>query len=287
MADILVVIVTWNGMEWISRCIDSVVGSDMRADIFVVDNGSTDGTVEWLLDKDIHLEVLKDNPGFGAANNVGMEYALKKGYRYVYLLNQDAWVSKDTFRKLVDSLKDGRYGVVSPIQTDAGGSRMDANFKRHCGKAIRKAPKSQSPVEVPFVMAAHWMMTAECIRRVGGFSPAFRQYGEDDNYLHRLRWHGYRCGVVPGAKAVHDRRSRTVSKEQKMRLKCISTVVKVSDPNASLAWRMVREPLELLGMSLIRWSKMPLKFIPTLIGRYPELIRLRRASRKEGAFLDF
>ena len=55
MADILVVIVTWNGMEWISRCIDSVVGSDMRADIFVVDNGSTDGTVEWLLDKDRSL----------------------------------------------------------------------------------------------------------------------------------------------------------------------------------------------------------------------------------------
>ena len=78
-------------------------------------------------------------------------------------------------------------------------------------------------------MAAHWLVSRGALRKVGGFSPAFRQYGEDDNYIDRLHWHGFSCGVGPAASAVHDRSGRSLPKEGRMRLKCVAPVVKLSN----------------------------------------------------------
>lgn len=289
MADVLVIIVTWNGMKWLEKCIKSVNASTVPADIFIIDNGSTDGTVKWIWDntsESVKLHVAEKNLGFGAANNIGLAYAAEKGYRYVYLLNQDAYLEPDTIDLLIKAFESpwGKgYGILSPIQNDSSGKRQDANFQRHCEKALIK---DSAPIaKVNFVMAAHWMINLEALRAVGGFSPSFTQYGEDDNYIHRLEFHGLRCGVVRKARAIHDRESRELTKESRMRMKCIATVVKVSDPRAPVVWRLLREPIELLGMSVIHFSMIPLAYIPKLIGRYPELIRNRRASKKKGAFL--
>lgn len=289
MADILVIIVTWNGLRWLEKCLRTVGESTVPADIFIVDNGSTDGTVKWIWENtsdSVQLHVAEKNLGFGAANNIGLRHAVEKGYRYVYLLNQDAYLERDTLEKLKNAFESqpGKgYGILSPVQNDASGIKEDEGFRRHCGKALQNG---KGPVvEVPFVMAAHWMMTAEAVAKVGGFSPSFTQYGEDDNYIHRLHRAGLKCGVVKNAKAVHDRASRENTKERRMRLKCIAAVVKVSDPGRPAIWMMVREPLELLGMSIIHFSAIPLAFISELIRRYPELFRARKASRQEGAFL--
>ena len=70
-----------------------------------------------------------------------------------------------------------------------------------------------------------------------------------------------------------------------MELKCIATVVKVSDPNRNWTWMKVREVLELVGMGIKNFSSIPWKYIPVLRGRFPELARLRAESTKKGAFL--
>lgn len=70
-----------------------------------------------------------------------------------------------------------------------------------------------------------------------------------------------------------------------MRLKCISTVVKLSDPGRSFLIRSLVEPLELIGMAVKNLSLVPIRFIPELTGRYKELKTLRKASMKDGAFL--
>ena len=135
------------------------------------------------------------------------------------------------------------------------------------------------------MMAAHWLVSRQAIETVGGFSPAFTQYGEDDNWLHRLHFHKLLCGVVPAAKAVHDRGGRRLSRDKKMQLKCISTVVKVSDPNRNWRWMRIREVLELVGMGLKNFSAVPWRYIKELKARFPELKELRDASMQKGAFL--
>ncbi len=321
MCRILATVVTYNAMEWVERCLGSLRGSSLRPDVLVVDNGSSDGTQDYIRRHFPEAELVcrDDNPGFGAANNIGLRLALERGYDFVYLLNQDAWVLPDTLRLLVDAVRPG-YGILSPVQRDAEG-RLDRQFGRKCGRRLKAAASKMSAasgksaaripaaqtgleaasapassaipgaesspgvVEVPFVMAAHWLLSAETIRRVGGFSPAFRQYGEDDNYIDRLHYCGLRCAVVPAAAAVHDRADRLTPRERRIKLKCIAVTVRLSDPRRAFALRALLSPLELIGMSVKNLSLSPLRYIPVLRRCLPELRRLRRASRERGAFL--
>ena len=291
---VLAVVVTYNAMRWADRCLGSLLRSSLKPAVLVVDNGSSDGTREHVRSAfpEVRLECRPENPGFGAANNIGLRMALEEGFDFVYLMNQDAWVEEDTLELLAAAHRP-EFGVLSPVQNTAEGA-PDANFQRWCGSSLRRAgaqPGKTSMdavpgiVEVPFVMAAHWLLSRGALRKVGGFSPAFRQYGEDDNYIDRLHWHGFSCGVVPAASAVHDRSGRSLPKEGRMRLKCVAPVVKLSNPGGCLPLRLLAGPLELAAMSVKNMSAYPLGRIPALLRRYPELIRLRAASKAEGAFL--
>lgn len=283
-SEILVIIVTFNGMRWIDRCIDSVRKSDVPADILVIDNGSTDGTVERLQKKSVEVRSNSANIGFGAANNIGLLEVLEKGYSYAYLLNQDAWVEPDTFRLLMEAFEDSSYGILSPVQYDGGGKKMDRQFAKRCKRYLKK-DKDAAVVEVPFVMAAHWMISRGCLMQVGGFSPAFTMYGEDDNYLDRAHWFGFKAGVVRAARAVHDRADRPDSPERRMFLKCNASIIHVSNPAKGVFFRILWEPLRLAGIGCLRFSGIPFKFIGTFLKRCPSLLRYRRKSRKKGAFL--
>lgn len=292
MKRILVIVVSYNGLKWMEKCLCSVFISHMKADVMVIDNASSDGTPEMIEEQfgdKVKLVRSKENLGFGQANNIGLKYALEQGYDYAYLLNQDAWLLPNTLSEMMavveesERLKEG-FGIYSPMQMSATPDKIDSRFVRWYRVS---GPITEAGVkEMEFVMAAHWLISRECMEAVGGFSPAFSQYGEDDNYIQRARFHGFKAGAINAASAIHDREQRQESKERRMRLKCVASVVKVSDPTACLAWRLVRQPLELVGMSMLRLSLIPLRFIPSLVRRYPSLVRLRRASKSKGAFLD-
>lgn len=284
-SEILVIVVTFNGMQWIERCMESVRKSTLPADILVIDNGSTDGTPEWLMRHGVEVIRNSSNLGFGAANNIGLKRAVEEGYAYAYLLNQDAWVSPGCFEALENAFSaDSCFGILSPVQYDGSGKKMDRQFAKRCKPMIRKH-KGEAVVEVPFVMAAHWMISRGCLMKTGGFSPAFKLYGEDDNYIDRARWWGFKCGVVPAASAVHDRAQRKDSSEKRMFLKCNAGVAHISNPKGGLLLRMLGEPLRLAAIGCLHFDATPFRFIRTLVKRYPELIRLRKQSRKAGAFL--
>lgn len=287
MSSVLAIIVTYNGHKWIGKCIDSLVQSNVRPDIIVIDNGSYDGTVEYLrthYQEVIELVLMKENLGFGGANNVGLRRALDKRYDFVYLLNQDAWIEKDTIEKLLDAYDDS-YAILSPIQNDADG-KLDKQFEKKCGKYLQRFPVfSKNIIDVRFVMAAHWLISLKAIETVGGFSPAFKQYGEDDNWIDRAHYFNLKVGILPSAAAIHDRAGRNPSKESKMQLKCVATIVKLSNPNNCFAFRSVAELVELLFMSVKNLSLTPLEFLPSLIRKNKDLFLLREASKKSGAFL--
>lgn len=301
MPKVLVIVVTFNAMHWIDRCLSSLKDSSLRPDVLVVDNCSLDGTDGYIDENYPGVRLVRndENVGFGAANNQGFRIALDEGYDYVYLLNQDAWLHEDTLEKMVAAFgKTRRYAVLSPVQTSARG-KLDAQFSKKCRKHLKK---DGAVSEVPFVMAAHWLIPRKALLTVGGFSPAFDLYGEDDNWIDRAHFFGLKAGVVVGARAVHDRADRgrppkgadrqtrkayeDAARERRLRLKCISTVVKLSNPGHSFAARLIVEPLELLGMSVKNFSGVPAKYIPQLLRRSGELRKLRKQSKAQGAFLD-
>ena len=236
--EILTIVVTYNAMKWLDRCLGSLIQSEVPTDIMIIDNGSVDGTCEYISRNHPNVRLVRsdENLGFGQANNEGLRYALEHQYRYVYLMNQDAWISKDTLGALVSAMEsDSTIGILSPMQMTASGDRPDPRFAKWCPeKALMEYASSEDNGgevhEIPFVMAAHWMISRECLQKTGGFSPSFPHYGEDDNFIHRALYHGFRCGICSGAGAVHDRDQRPMTKLQSMKLKCIASVVKISNP---------------------------------------------------------
>ena len=76
-AGVVVVVVTYNGMQWIDRCLESLRGASQSVHTVVIDNGSTDGTVQHIERQFPEMELIKaeKNLGFGQANNVGLRIA--------------------------------------------------------------------------------------------------------------------------------------------------------------------------------------------------------------------
>lgn len=244
----LTIIVTFNAMPWIEMCLDSLRRSTITPDFFIIDNGSTDGTQQFIREKfpDAELIQSNENLGFGRANNIGFQKALDEGYDYVYLLNQDAWVMPDTINTLIDIHKrNPEYGVLSPMQLQANEKHFDNNFLcnvlklAQCGSNTFEEDlffnRLKEVYDVNFVMAAHWLISRKCIETVGGFSPTFPHYGEDDNYLQRCQYWGFKIGIVPIAKAVHDRENRKYSDVRHQYIsKYIEALKRASQPKDSI-----------------------------------------------------
>ena len=92
--EISVVVVTYDAMPWIERCLESVRGNE----VIVVDHGSRDGTLELVRERFPEVRVIQqENRGMGGGNNAGMRAA--QG-RYTFLLNSDAWVVGDALDRL-------------------------------------------------------------------------------------------------------------------------------------------------------------------------------------------
>src|ERR671934_3109511 len=117
VAEVSVVVVTYNGMPWIERCLASVRGRET----VVVDHGSTDGTLELVRTRFPDVRVVEQaNRGMGGGNNAGMRIAPG---RYHLLLNSDAWVLRDGLERLVEFADEhADAAVVGPRLLNPDGS---------------------------------------------------------------------------------------------------------------------------------------------------------------------
>ncbi len=216
-----IIIATYNAMCWLSECLEST----KLYEVVVVDNNSTDATVSFIKENYPSITILpqKENLGFGQANNIGLSYALKQGADYVFLLNQDAYLEKATLAKLIEvHKKNNEYGILSPIHLNGKGDRLDQNFSHylnyHANPNFYSDFVLKKPLpdvyEVPFINAAGWLISKNCLETVGGFDPVFFHYGEDDNYCQRVLFHGFKIGVVPQVFLKHDRENRAFKQDQ-------------------------------------------------------------------------
>lgn len=294
---VLVIIVTYNAMKWIDKCLLSLSNSAVKCDSYIVDNGSADGTQVYIKEHypNVIFHQSKENLGFGRANNLGIRYAIENNYDYVYLLNQDAWVANDCFERLILASKaNPTFGILSPSQLQADMETLDKNFSYNIRKNavvsdiydnLRNGDET-GVVELDYIMAAHWMLTRECILKVGAFSPSFPHYGEDNNYCHRVLYHGLKIGVVPTAKAVHDRQYRVEPKDKKMYIGYISSIIGLSDitmPLINPKFNIIREQCA----SMVKHkSFIPIKYIFRLFKALKTIEENRKLSMNEGAFLS-
>lgn len=203
-------------MKWLEKCLSCLYSSTIVPEVIIVDNCSTDNTLEFIADNYPDIYVIKNlkNKGFGQANNQGIEFAYPKGARHFFLLNQDAYVEPDTIEKLVCIQERYSLGILAPMHMNGHGNLCDYNFYRNIMLINPYSNEFFSDYVnnnlndyyiVEHVPAAIWMVSRECIEKVGGFDPLFFHYGEDGQYRHRVLFHGLQIAVTPSAKVYHDR----------------------------------------------------------------------------------
>lgn len=206
-----IIIVTYNGMKWLPECLES----NSSYPVIVVDNGSNDGSKEFIKENfpSVILLEQKENLGFGRANNIGMSYALENNADFVFLLNQDAFLGEKTIQALIDiSIKNPDYGIISPVHLTYDGKALEEVFKYYIYKDAYNDLLSNLLVQeeikdiysFKMVNAAAWLIPRKTLEIVGGFHPMFFLYGEDDNYCQRVLYHNLKIGVCPKIFIRHD-----------------------------------------------------------------------------------
>ncbi|WP_157960828.1 glycosyltransferase [Nubsella zeaxanthinifaciens] len=299
---VLSIIVTYNALrnDWINLCLSSLGKSEEPTDIIVVDNASTDNTVDYIKSHfpvvDVHQS--KTNLGFGSANNIALKKCLERDYDFAFLLNQDAWIDKSTIKLLVSvSLAEPNFGVISPIHLNGDGSKLDKNFSncltpQKCKGFLDDVYFNRvkdNIYEAETSNAAAWLITKECIKNVGGFSPTFFHYAEDDNYLTRVKFHSFKHGIFAKAVIYHDREDRKVSLTLKNEIdgEIRKMLLLFSDPNlkkkyALFSISLIKEILRYFLIGDFRNVNVRYKLLTYLFNKRNNIIRNKMITKKSG-----
>ena len=223
MVDVSVIVVNWNTRQLLRDCIESILAhSDGYAvEIVVVDNHSTDGSVEKVREEypAEHLIANDDNTGFARANNQGARAA---SGRYVLLLNSDAMLTAGALRSLMTLAEsNARIGMVGARLVNADGS-FQASFTRiptlwqellilsGIGRLLygRYYPsygseEAAGPQLAGYVEGACMLAPRSAYLEVGGLDEGYFMYAEDVDLCYSLQRAGWQVWYQPAARVIH------------------------------------------------------------------------------------
>ncbi|MDZ7264434.1 MAG: glycosyltransferase [candidate division KSB1 bacterium] len=225
--DITIIIVNYNVKEFLEQAIASIKKSctGWQYEIFVVDNASTDGSVQAIRQKfpDVQLIVNAENRGFAAANNQALRQASGE---YILLINPDTIVQEDTFSVIIDFFQHhADCGMVGCKILNPDGSLQLAcrrsfptpwvAFTKISGLS-RLFPRSRlfgsynltyrdpnAIDEVEAISGSFMFFRRQVLNDVGFLDEAFFMYGEDLDWCFRVREAGWKIYYVPTTKIIH------------------------------------------------------------------------------------
>jgi GT2 family glycosyltransferase len=223
-----IVIVSWNVREYVKGCLASIRDSFVSGpiEIWVVDNASTDGSVEWLRvhAPDVRVIANDENVGFARANNQAIRQCTG---RYTLILNPDTEVADDAIGRLIDVLElRGDIGVVGPlllsqteepdapcarrsigplsaIMTDALSLHRLPLLGAWIGRKLLWPYDYRKSRAVEAISGAAMMFRTESLQKLGGFDERYLHCGEDLDLCKRVSLEGSQVFYEPSARIVH------------------------------------------------------------------------------------
>ncbi|MCR4405865.1 MAG: glycosyltransferase family 2 protein [Anaerolineae bacterium] len=218
MPRVTIIILNWNGLRDILACLESLSRLDYpRYQIVVVDNGSTDGSVEAIQERFLEATLIEngENLGFTGGNNVGLRYALTQGADYALLLNNDTEVAPDFLSRLVQAAEaDPTVGMAGPTiyyyaRPDliwSAGGMIDWSRGQTWMLGLNEQDSGQygtAPREVDFVTGCALLVKRAVTERIGLLDERFFAYYEEAEWCVRARKAEFKIVHVPTAKVWH------------------------------------------------------------------------------------
>jgi GT2 family glycosyltransferase len=302
---VAVVIPNWNTLEFLPACLRSLAGQDVAAETIVIDNGSSDGSCEYLQREGISHVPLSKNVGFAAAVNLGVARTAAPA---ILVLNADTVLEAGCLGELLDALnaKSSLGGVQprilqlegkdeSPRSVDSARIYSAGQALTRDGRAIEEGsgqaqdPRYLAEREVFGVCGAACLLRRELFTDLGGYDESYFAFYEDVDLNVRARIAGWRFGSVPEAVVWHvantswqagfERpaaenarlvaRNRLATQVKFMPLRAVPRIAVVEAGSLLRAASQCRLWATLRGkLAVLRWL--------------PRLLRERRRLRREG-----
>lgn len=234
LPSVYIIILNWNRLNDTLACLKSLEESSncgFNLHVLVVDNGSTDGSVNALKkykSDEFELSTIEngENLGFAAGNNVGIKYALKEGADFLLILNNDTQVDKNLLREfLAAAEKYPDVGIFTPKIYFAKGFEFKRNYKKDdLGKVIWSAggdidwnnvyATNRHVDEVDskhldmdtvsdFATGAAMFLRADVVKKYGNFDDRYFMYFEDVDLCERYKRAGGKVMYVSKCRLWH------------------------------------------------------------------------------------
>lgn len=222
-----VIIVNYNVKHFLEQCLASVMKAvgGFDAEIIIVDNNSTDGSITYLSPKfpAVRFVVNKENTGFAKACNQGL--AISSG-KYILFLNPDTIVPEDCFQKCMQFLEaDPQAGALGTRMIDGSGiflkeskrafpspltslyklsglARLFPRSKTFARYYLGHLPEHKTG-EADVLAGAFMLIKKEVLDKTGGFDETFFMYGEDVDLSYRIQKTGYKNYYYPESTIIH------------------------------------------------------------------------------------
>jgi GT2 family glycosyltransferase len=211
---IFVVIPNWNGADLIGPCLDSLADQTAEHTVIVVDNGSTDGSADFVSKQYPHMSLrrLSHNTGFTGGVNAGIKPAIDAGAEYVILFNNDAVADKDWVKSLVACADaNPQAGIITSKfmrldkthldSTGEGYSTRGLPFPR--GRNERDTGQYDAATTIFAATGGASLYRVAMLKQIGLFDDDYFAYYEDVDISFRAQLAGWEVMYEPKAVAFH------------------------------------------------------------------------------------
>ena len=213
---VVILIISNNRKEDILECLSSVEKSSYENQaVIVLDNGSTDGSVEAIQDSFPRVRTisLDENRGYAGNNNVGLQVALAEGAKWILILNDDTIMAPDCLKSLLEHGEHHpKTGIVGPmvyhynepnVIQSAGGILDTRLFPTHLGQNEQDRAQFVKPHPVDWISGCAILVKSAVIEEVGFLDERFFCYFEETEFCLRAHKSGWDIVHVPQAKVWH------------------------------------------------------------------------------------
>lgn len=224
MIDLAIVIVSYNSKDITKECLDSLIASKMKVnyDVWVVDNASTDGSVD-MLEKYPGIKLIKseENLGFARANNLAIS---KIDAKYYLLLNSDTVIAEGAIDSLYSESVKSDYGISSckliypngQFQPNGGDIptimplfNWLSGLDDLCGilgislPSFHITKESQFKESIGWVAGTAMLIRKDVVEKIGVLDDKLFMYVEDVDYCWRAKVNKFKIGWISGATITH------------------------------------------------------------------------------------